>query len=198
MRKKSKASQKGGQAASHAPSHPSTPRSSYVPLTSTSSRQAILDAALRDTTPPLPESQSQRGALQTATTGFSSLDRGTLAQCLNATSQIAAECNRILRELLRERGEDPMVEAGGVTRLSLEMLSGQNIELRQEEAKMEREQRTPSDREWGGQGRHTHSASGVSQRGLPATNPGAGSDGPLAQPLHRHGCALVLPCRACG
>ena len=30
-----------------------------------------------------------------------SLDRGTLAQCLNATSQIAAECNRILRELLR-------------------------------------------------------------------------------------------------
>lgn len=31
------------------------------------------------------------------------LDRGTLAQCLNATSQIAAECNSILRDLLRGR-----------------------------------------------------------------------------------------------
>lgn len=31
------------------------------------------------------------------------VDRGTLAQCLNATSQIAAECNSILRDLLRGR-----------------------------------------------------------------------------------------------
>lgn len=30
-------------------------------------------------------------------------DRGTLARCLNATSQIAAECNSILRDLLRGR-----------------------------------------------------------------------------------------------
>ena len=34
------------------------------------------------------------------------LDRGTLAQCLNATSQIAAECNSILRDLLRGRYVD--------------------------------------------------------------------------------------------
>jgi len=32
-----------------------------------------------------------------------SLDSGTLAQCLNATSQIAAECNSILSDLLRGR-----------------------------------------------------------------------------------------------
>ncbi len=31
------------------------------------------------------------------------VDRGTLAQCLNATSQIATECNSILRDLLRGR-----------------------------------------------------------------------------------------------
>ena len=31
------------------------------------------------------------------------VDRGALAQCLNATSQIAAECNSILRDLLRGR-----------------------------------------------------------------------------------------------
>ena len=31
------------------------------------------------------------------------LDRGTLAQCLNATSQIATECNSLLRDLLRGR-----------------------------------------------------------------------------------------------
>jgi hypothetical protein len=31
------------------------------------------------------------------------VDRGALASCLNATSQIAAECNSILRDLLRGR-----------------------------------------------------------------------------------------------
>ena len=36
------------------------------------------------------------------------LDRGTLAQCLNATSQIAAECNSILRDLLRGRYVESM------------------------------------------------------------------------------------------
>jgi hypothetical protein len=35
--------------------------------------------------------------------GSAAVDRGALAQCLNATSQIAAECNSILRDLLRGR-----------------------------------------------------------------------------------------------
>ena len=61
----------------------------YVPLTRTSTPSSVVSAALAQAG----ESMigRQRG----------SLDRGTLAQCLNATSQIAAECNRILRELLR-------------------------------------------------------------------------------------------------
>ena len=64
----------------------------YVPLTKSSTPSSIVSAALAQAG----ESSigQQRG----------SLDRGTLAQCLNATSQIAAECNRILRELLRGCG----------------------------------------------------------------------------------------------
>jgi hypothetical protein len=61
----------------------------FVPLSRSSSRTSIVSAAL---------AQARESAIG-RTRG--SLDRGTLAQCLNATSQIAAECNRILRELLR-------------------------------------------------------------------------------------------------
>jgi len=31
------------------------------------------------------------------------MNKGTLAECLNQTSQIAAECNTILRDLMRGR-----------------------------------------------------------------------------------------------
>jgi hypothetical protein len=61
--------------------------SSYVPLSPTSDALSIVRAAL--------ESDGESFVPSRGT-----LDRGTLAQCLNATSQIAAECNSILRELL--------------------------------------------------------------------------------------------------
>lgn len=44
--------------------------------------------------------QSFNDAVSTST---AAVDRGALAQCLSATSQIAAECNSILRDLLRGR-----------------------------------------------------------------------------------------------
>ena len=82
---------------------PQDSTSYFVPLSRGSSRASIVSAALAQA------GDSDIGRKR------GSLDRGTLAQCLNATSQIAAECNRILRELLRgaagmrevgERGEE--------------------------------------------------------------------------------------------
>ena len=79
----------------HPQTPPATPGSSYVGLTASSSREVILEHAMRQ--------HSAGDALPASNFSGSSLDRSTLAQCLNATSQIAAECNRILRELLMDR-----------------------------------------------------------------------------------------------
>lgn len=49
------------------------------------------------------KSKTKGKASQSLEGGAAPVDRGTLAQCLNATSQIAAECNSILRDLLRGR-----------------------------------------------------------------------------------------------
>ena len=65
----------------------------FVPLSRSSNLTSIVSAAL---------AQAGESAIGLKR---GSLDRGTLAQCLNATSQIAAECNRILRELLRGAAE---------------------------------------------------------------------------------------------
>ena len=132
----------------------------FVPLSRSSSRTSIVSAAL---------AQARESAIG-RTRG--SLDRGTLAQCLNATSQIAAECNRILRELLRgsaamrdqDGGGDAQVGTQGgqdgqsgqgrdwrassaeqrneLAALSSELLSQQNIDLRVLWRKMEGQQST--------------------------------------------------------
>eukprot|EP00889_Picochlorum_renovo_P001695 jgi/Picre1/28725/NNA_004125.t1 len=66
------------------------------------------------------------------------LDRGTLAQCLNATSQIAAECNSILRDLLR--GRSPQHQ--DLQRLAGQVLMGQTVNLQELQKKMESQQAT--------------------------------------------------------
>lgn len=53
--------------------------------------------------PALPPAAAASTAAVAEVLAPASLDRGQLADCLNQTSKIAAECNSILRDLLRGR-----------------------------------------------------------------------------------------------
>ena len=141
----------GGSGENTGGEKPQDSTSYFVPLSRSSSRTSIVSAAL---------AQAGDSAIGRKR---GSLDRGTLAQCLNATSQIAAECNRILRELLRgahvmgdQSGESGQGEASSkkdwrkssaeqrreLAALSSELLSQQNIDLRLLWRKMEGQQST--------------------------------------------------------
>jgi len=101
--KKKKSRSKGGEAASSS--------SQSVPLDHTedlgNSMMSSLSIANDEVISDIEESWIVRAAIENGGDRFvpsrGTLDRGTLAQCLNATSQIAAECNSILRDLLRGR-----------------------------------------------------------------------------------------------
>ncbi|KAL4443541.1 hypothetical protein ABPG75_011278 [Micractinium tetrahymenae] len=67
-----------------------------------------------------------------------SLDRGQLADCLSQTSKIAAECNSILRDLLR--GRSPQHQ--DLQRLASQVLMGQSLGLTDLQRKMESQQAT--------------------------------------------------------
>ncbi|PRW56682.1 hypothetical protein C2E21_4574 [Chlorella sorokiniana] len=66
------------------------------------------------------------------------LDRGQLADCLSQTSKIAAECNSILRDLLR--GRSPQHQ--DLQRLASQVLMGQSLGLTDLQRKMESQQAT--------------------------------------------------------
>lgn len=51
------------------------------------------------------KAKAAEAAAVVAASGAAPLDRGQLADCLSQTSKIAAECNSILRDLLRGRWE---------------------------------------------------------------------------------------------
>ncbi|EFN58214.1 hypothetical protein CHLNCDRAFT_50618 [Chlorella variabilis] len=84
------------------------------------------------------KAQASDAATAAATAGGPPLDRGQLADCLSQTSKIAAECNSILRDLLR--GRSPQHQ--DLQRLASQVLMGQSLGLTDLQRKMESQQAT--------------------------------------------------------
>lgn len=103
--KKKKSRSKAGEGGATSSSSQNMPEDNPVELEN--SLIQSLSSTQEGLTSDIDESWIVRAAIENGGDRFvpsrGTLDRGTLAQCLNATSQIAAECNSILRDLLRGR-----------------------------------------------------------------------------------------------